>query len=95
MYKDDDYVCHRYARGVEWIHLPCMVGDKMFVLAGDIYEYEIIDFQIKKYIIWATGFNHYYSADVQRVKICISYLGKTVFLTLEEAQKALAERKTK
>ena len=68
---------HLLANGV--IVPPCKVGDKVYQYdtAGDIYESEITQ------IVYDTKF----------IAFDERAIGKTVFLTLEEAENALAERK--
>ena len=69
----------------------------MFITIGDsIIRYEIKRFEIDELTIWAKGVNDDYALDAQTVTRCISFdLGKTIFLSEEEAEKALADRRKK
>lgn len=96
--QDSDKVeedCEAFTDKSEWIHLPCKVGDTMFITIGDsIIRYEIKRFEIDDLMIWAKGVNNDYAGDVRTVTRCISFdLGKTIFLSEEEAKKALADRR--
>ena len=86
--------CPGFTDKSEWVHLPCKVGDTMFITIGDsIIRYEIKRFEIDDLMIWAKGMNNDYALDAQTVTRCISFdLGKTIFLSEEEAEKALEER---
>ena len=102
MYEDlDGYrsktICSNFTEKSEWVHLPCKVVDTMFITIGDsIIRYEIKRFEIDDLMIWAKGVNNDYVWDAQTVTRCISFdLGKTIFLSEEEAEKALEERKEK
>ena len=73
----------------EWVHLPCKVGDAVYCFAPcfgtdhnpklKVVEKEIVEL---KTIATVFGLN-----------FDIDSIGKTVFLTREEAEKALKERK--
>ena len=67
----------------------------MFITIGDsIIRYEIKRFEIDDLMIWAKGVNNDYALDVQTVMRCISFdLGKTIFLSEEEARKHLRKVK--
>lgn len=85
------YECDNFTDSSEWVHLPCKAGDMVFCFAPcfdeirhpklKIVEAEIIEVRT---IATVLGLNF----DVDKI-------GKTVFLTREEAEKALAERKEK
>lgn len=64
---------------------PCKVGDKVYVFANEIRQKEIQKIEIGKngYMALVFGTTIYDN---------INQIGKTVFLTREEAEKALKER---
>ena len=83
-------VCPQFADRFEWVHLPCKVGDSIFCdgeLFADRYAGEVMKF----------------TAEIVRTQVCTTHcgeidmifnfndFGKTVFLTREEAEKALKE----
>ena len=87
--------CEDFTDRSEWVHLPCKVGDRMYCdgkFYGDYCAGEIMDF----------------SVDLIRTQVCktldenenivdvlfdVKDFGKTVFLTREEAEKALERMK--
>ena len=81
--------CSAFEDKSEWAHLPCKVGDK-------IYFKDDLDDQIKErrvdLIIKEVCTTHRNEIDYG---FDFSKFGKTVFLTREEAEKALAERRKK
>lgn len=76
------------------IKLPCKVGDTVFYINGTlILEYEVVGFSIDRTGAWLMYGEHYvdendrtYSYNFETDKI-----GKTVFLTREEAEEKLKE----
>lgn len=70
---------------------PCKVGDTVysivegisFVLVGEVYEYVVG----REHFVFRSTRKGYFTLDFTEIDI-----GKTVFLTREEAKKALAER---
>lgn len=83
--------CKQFSKRSEWVHLPCNVGDTVYCFAPcfeemhhaklKVVESEIVEMRT---IATVLGLNF----DVDRI-------GKTVFLTREEAEKALKERSEK
>ena len=83
--------CPFYEDKSAWVHLPCKVGDAVYCFAPcfgtdhnpklKVVEKEIVEL---KTIATVFGLN-----------FDIDSIGKTIFLTREEAEKALAERKEK
>ena len=88
--KVDDIVDHLLANGV--IVPPCKVGTKVYDIAlGKIYEWDIAS-----YIIDGEGLSFINVAYMEGNNLCcntyrISDIGKTVFLTKEEAEEKLKE----
>ena len=79
----------------EWVHLPCKVGDKLYEITSrkTISEYQVTAIHIELFGIFVDwkitqGFVDRYISDMPAGEI-----GKTVFLTHEEAEKALEEKR--
>lgn len=88
------------------VELPCKVGDKVKVLCdswGNVWNYKTIDYGkflvgeiisitiTKKQVLMKIQAEHNVEWKRERRRYPISALGKTVFLTSEEAEKALKE----
>lgn len=89
MYADSG--CEDFTERSEWVHLPCKAGDTLYEITSrnTISEYEVTAIRIELFgifIDWKLiqGFVDRYISDVPAGEI-----GKTVFLTREEAEKAL------
>ena len=87
--------CKNFATRSEWVHLPCKVGDTLYEITSrnTISEYEVTAIRIELFnvfIDWklTQGFVDKYISDMP-----VGEIGKTVFLTREEAEKALEEKK--
>ncbi len=83
--------CPFYTARSEWVHLPCKAGDTLYEITSrnTISEYEVTAIRIELFnvfIDWKLiqGFVDRYISDMPAGEI-----GKTVFLTREEAEKAL------
>lgn len=94
LYCKNDYVCPHFTDRSEWVHLPCKVGDTLYEITSrnTISEYEVTAIRIELFnvfIDWklTQGFVDRYISDMP-----IGEIGKTVFLTREEAEKALEEK---
>ena len=76
--------CADFADRSEWVHLPCKVGDKVYQTDGiRIYESVIYEINItSNNTICITG----------NIAFDETAIGKIIFLTREEAEKALKER---
>lgn len=78
----DDLPCRYFTARSEWVHLPCKVGDKIYQTDGiRIYESTIQDFNAE-YMIWCT----------ESISFDERAIGNGIFLTREEAEKALEEK---
>ena len=95
-FKDEDieYKCPEFTNRSEWIHLPCKVGDTLYEITSrnTISEYEVTAIRIELFnvfIDWklTQGFVDRYISDMPAGEI-----GKTVFLTREEAEKYLEDK---
>ncbi len=81
-YWADVIADHLLSNGV--IVIPCKVGDTVYQTDGiRIYELEILDISLRKN-------KPYY--ETESIDFDNDAIGKTVFLTKEEAEKALKER---
>lgn len=97
-FDDEDYTkayCDNFADRSEWVHLPCKVGDTLYEITSrnTISEYEVTAIRIELFnvfIDWklTQGFVDRYISDMP-----VGEIGKTVFLTREEAEKALEKKK--
>ena len=92
---DNNSPCKYFADCSEWVHLPCKAGDTLYEITSrnTISEYEVTAIQIELFnvfIDWklTQGFVDRYISDMP-----VGEIGKTVFLTREEAEKALEEKK--
>lgn len=85
------YGCDNFADKSEWVHLPCNVGDIVYCFEPcfDTDHHPKLKAVEKEVIELKT------IATVFGLNFDIDSIGKTVFLTHEEAEKALAERKKK
>ena len=92
---DNNLPCKYFTDRSEWVHLPCKVGDKLYEITSrkTISEYQVTAIRIESFgifIDWeiTQGFVDRYISDMPAGEI-----GKTVFLTREEVEKALEEKK--
>ena len=90
-----DFVCEDFTDRSEWVHLPCNVGDTLYEITSrnTISEYEVTAIRIELFnvfIDWklTQGFVDRYISDMP-----LGEIGRTVFLTREEAEKALEGKK--
>ena len=84
-----DETCSKFTNKSEWVHLPCKVGDIVYCFAPcfDIDHHpklKVIEKEIIELKTIATIFG---------LNFDIDSIGKTVFLTREEAEKALEEKR--
>ena len=95
--REHGRICDHFKDRSRFVELPCMVGDTVYVLKGEHIEFAhviaiyldssggMFDLKIFKEI----AINFYISK-----YNTFENIGKTVFLTLEEAEQALKERET-
>ncbi len=92
------FPCADFQDKSEWVHLPCKVGDTAYFIternAPKGTKEHIVETTIEKIGVRKSGMFIKLSVNAMYETSCNS-IGKTVFLTLEEAKKALAERRTK
>lgn len=96
-YYADIRNCADFADRSEWVHLPCKVGDKTFLLLEKTSGgYNIIESKCVR--ITDIGYGKYYSmyfdcaALGNTLEFDIYDFGKWVFLTRKEAEQALKEQ---
>ena len=84
-------LCEHFSDKSEWIHLPCKVGDVAYCYepcfdADHTPKLKVVEKEIVELKTIATVFG---------LNFDVKSIGKTVFLTREEAEKALTERSKK
>lgn len=94
-YEEFARSCKNFTDRSEWVHLPCKAGDTLYEITSrnTISEYEVTAIRIELFnvfIDWklTQGFVDRYISDMP-----VGEIGKTVFLTYEEAEKALEGNK--
>lgn len=93
--QDSDKVeedCEAFTDKSEWVHLPYKVGDTVYEVFMNHLPPFIQESVAEKIIITSKGLRIKLSRN-SVYETSISALGKTLFLTKEEADKALEERK--
>lgn len=84
--------CPGFTDKSEWVYLPCKVGDTAYELFIHHRPPFIKESTIEKIIIKPEGLRIKLSRNTM-YETSISSLGKTIFLTREEADKALEKRR--
>ena len=82
--------CNCFTDKSLYIKLPCKVGDMVFEIIKISHREEIAESVVEKVVLTKTGFRIKLSRNKMYETSCRS-IGKTVFLTREEAEKALEE----
>lgn len=84
-------ICVHFKDKSKFIELPCKVGDKVFVIdKKEIYECSIYGIDIDFKGGWFTFLHNGVFPSFKNKKVYyLSEMGKTVFLTKEEAEQAL------
>lgn len=90
-------LCGLFKDKSRFIELPCNVGDTVYEFykpVNQIIPYEIEDVHIDKEQTryFATAFDIDYNKYLDEIDFNEDEIGKTVFLTKEEAEKALKEK---
>lgn len=83
-------LCVDFADKSEWVHLPCKVGDRVFSIVIIGKEYTVVADRV--HALKITTENIYAETNWY---VDGGEIGYNVFLTQEEAEKALAKRKEK
>lgn len=82
-------LCEHFSDKAEWVHLPCKLGDNVYCFEPSFNQMRKPELKVlKTKIIDVKTIMTVYGLNFN-----IDDVGKTVFLTREEAEKALAERK--
>lgn len=76
-HTDESPTCCDFLDRSEWVHLPCKVGDKVYQTDG----IRIYQSTIRKIVY-----------DTENIAFDDTAIGKTIFFTCEEAEKAKAEK---
>ncbi len=99
-YEEFARSCKNFTDRSEWVQLPCKVGDTVFYFKGGYYigdknRWEICPIKVTEIStkIGRSGKLYPLSIIANGTRYPITSIGKTVFLTREEAEKALEEKK--
>lgn len=82
--------CEDFTDRSEWVHLPCKVGDKLYKIAPD-FEKQRGSLKIQEYTVTDIIANALITRPYTVFKV--DRIGADVFLTPEEAEKALERSK--
>ena len=84
--------CEDFKDRSRFVELPCKVGDTLFVPTRNfVSEYKIVSFHVCGERIWYRT-NVIQGILTRLISDNVEIIGKTVFLTREEAEQALKER---
>ena len=90
------YPCSTFADRSEWVHLPCKVGDIVYYFDGAYYlknknNWEVKPIKVTEFStkIGRSGKLYPLSIIDNGTRYPLTSIGKTIFLTREEAEKAL------
>ena len=81
-------LCEHFSDKTEWVHLPCNVGDRVFTIVIIGGEYSVVADRVHALKISAENIYAETNWYVEGGKI-----GYNVFLTQEDAENALEERR--
>lgn len=86
--------CEDFTNRSEWVHLPCRVGDTVYTIYNaSLSHYKVVEIIINDFV-WAKLYNGEYSGEYKSELICLDFsFNEFVFLTREEAEKALERMK--
>lgn len=87
--------CSNFSNKFEWVHLPCKVGDTVYQLQTVFDEITLKSKAVVKPRIIDFVATTSFLAESKGLIFSEKDFGKTVFLTREEAEKALKEREEK
>ena len=85
--------CEHFKDRSRFLELPCLPGDKVFLISS--YAREIREYKVFSMYLMIAKNNHWFRINLenQRGAILVDYhfsdIGKTVFLTREEAEQAV------
>ncbi len=96
LYCKDEYVCPHFKDRSGWLNLPCKLGDTVYYFDGAYYlkdknMWEIKPIKVTEFStkIGRSGKLYPLSIIANGTRYPLTSIGKTVFLTREEAGKAL------
>lgn len=94
----EDKECSAFEDKSEWVHLPCKVGDVVYLVMPDSSYFDNSKFVVTGWEINSEGERTYRAVcekDGRLIPLSFgeTNIGKTVFLTIEEAEKALDDRR--
>ena len=85
-------ICNHFKDRSRFVELPCKLGDTLFVPTRNLVsEYKIVSFHVCGEGIWYRT-NIVKGILTRLISDNVENIGKTVFLTREEAERALKER---
>ena len=88
----DSYVCDFFKDRSRFVELPCKLGDTLFVPTRNfVSEYKVVSFHVCGEGVWYRT-NVIKGILTRLIADNVENIGKTVFLTREEAEQALKER---
>ena len=90
--------CPFYTARSEWVHLPCKVGDKVYIVksrTSDNKNLYIIEDVAKRIVFDKSEDTGFIQSRIEffNTSSVSDWLFQNIFLTLEEAEKALEEKK--
>lgn len=90
--------CPHFTARSEWVHLPCKVGDEIFLLLETMYgDYKIVKSKCVKIIDYGNEIDYSMYINCPEIDNSIEFnacdFGNVVFFNIEEAKKALEEKK--
>lgn len=93
-HTDNSPTCCEFTDRSEWVHLPCRVGDTVYTIYNaSLSHYKVVEIIINDFV-WAKLYNGEYSGEYKSKLICLDFsFNEFVFLTREEAEKALERMK--
>ena len=90
--KGHNFPCPQFKDRSRFVELPCKVGDTLFVPTRNLVsEYKVVSFHVCGEGIWYRT-NVIKGILTRLISDNVENIGKTVFLTREEAERALKER---
>ena len=92
LFSESNIACRTFADRSEWVHLPCKVGDRVWYLyrQSDTLLWDICETEVYEITLRDDGI-HIYVTPVF-CGFLEKEIGKKLFLTREEAEKALKEK---
>lgn len=94
LFSESNIACRVFTDRSEWVHLPCKVDDTVYTIYNaSLSHYKVVKIIINDFV-WAKLYNSEYSGEYKSKLICLDFsFNEFVFLTREEAEKALERMK--